>query len=178
MAEEIELPPLVVKTAKSEFRLRCHAAAWAGEYGGKMKLQRRHGRDYPGLLLLSATGPGHGRQVGAGNPVPARRRSRVRAGTATAIERMLKARITFDGKPVTLQRRRDEAGPRRDSPGRPGEDSGADAEHERRPPVGRIDRAAIHHAAVEGLDSLAEGNDGRKAAASLSPTASRPPLAC
>jgi len=32
MAEEIELPPLVMKTAKSEFRLRCHAAAWSGEY--------------------------------------------------------------------------------------------------------------------------------------------------
>ena len=29
MSEEVELPPLVVKTAKSEFRLRCHAAAWS-----------------------------------------------------------------------------------------------------------------------------------------------------
>ena len=57
MANEIELPPLVVKTGKSEFRLRCHAAAWAGEYGGTVKVHRRHSRDYPGLLMLSATGP-------------------------------------------------------------------------------------------------------------------------
>ena len=57
MCEEIELPPLVVKTGKSEFRLRCHAAAWAKEYGGTVKIHRRHSRDYPGLLLLSATGP-------------------------------------------------------------------------------------------------------------------------
>ena len=56
MADEIELPPLIVKTTKSEFRLRCHAAAWASEYGGKMKVYRRN-RDCPGLLMLSATGP-------------------------------------------------------------------------------------------------------------------------
>ena len=48
MAEEIELPPLIVKTAKSEFRLRCHAAAWSHEYGGKMKLQRRYWRTIRG----------------------------------------------------------------------------------------------------------------------------------
>ena len=47
----------MMKTAKSEFRLRCHAAAWASEYGGRMKLRRRYGQEYPGLLLLSATGP-------------------------------------------------------------------------------------------------------------------------
>ena len=57
MSDEVELPPLVMKTAKSEFRLRCHAAAWASEYGGRMKLRRRYGHDCPGLLLLSATGP-------------------------------------------------------------------------------------------------------------------------
>ena len=55
MADEIELPPLIVKTAKSEFRLRCHAAAWSGEYGGTWKARRQHG-DFPGLLMLSATG--------------------------------------------------------------------------------------------------------------------------
>ena len=57
MSEEIELPPLVMKTSKSEFRLRCHAAAWSSEYGGRMKLRRRYGQEFPGLLLLSATGP-------------------------------------------------------------------------------------------------------------------------
>jgi len=56
MSDKVELPPLVVKTSKSEFRLRCHAAAWAAEYGGTVKVHRRHSRDYPGLLLLSATG--------------------------------------------------------------------------------------------------------------------------
>ena len=57
MAEETELPQIVMKTTKSEFRLRCHAAAWASEYGGRMKLRRRYGHDCSGLLLLSATGP-------------------------------------------------------------------------------------------------------------------------
>ena len=57
MSDEVELSPLVVKTGKSEFRLRCHAAAWARDYGGTVKIHRRHSRDYPGLLLLSATGP-------------------------------------------------------------------------------------------------------------------------
>ena len=57
MCEEIELPSLVVTTGKSEFRLRCHAAAWAAEYGGSVKIHRRHSEDFPGLLLLSATGP-------------------------------------------------------------------------------------------------------------------------
>ncbi len=57
MCDEIELPALVVETGKSQFRLRCHAAAWADEYGGSVKIHRRHSRDYPGLLLLSATGP-------------------------------------------------------------------------------------------------------------------------
>lgn len=57
MTSEIELPQLLVETGKSQFRLRCHAAAWAREYGGTVKIHRRHSRDYPGLLLLSATGP-------------------------------------------------------------------------------------------------------------------------
>jgi hypothetical protein len=56
MSDEVELPALVVKTGKSEFRLRCHAAAWAAEYGGTLKIHRRYSRDYPGVLLLSATG--------------------------------------------------------------------------------------------------------------------------
>jgi hypothetical protein len=54
---EIELPPLVVRTGKSEFRLRCHAAAWTAEYAGVIRMDRRHSADCPGLLMLSATGP-------------------------------------------------------------------------------------------------------------------------
>ena len=57
MSDEVELPSLIVKTDKSEFRLRCHAAAWSGEYGGSVQMYRRHSQDYPGLLLFSATGP-------------------------------------------------------------------------------------------------------------------------
>ena len=43
MSDEIELPPLIVKTAKSQFRLHCHAAAWAAPYGGRVQISRRHG---------------------------------------------------------------------------------------------------------------------------------------
>ena len=95
MADEIELPPLVVKTAKSEFRLRCHAAAWASEYGGKMKMQRRYGRDYPGLLLLSATGPDTAvKSVRATLYQPdVEAEFMLESGDTT--ERMLKARITL-----------------------------------------------------------------------------------
>jgi hypothetical protein len=57
MVNEIELPPLVVRTTKSEFRLRCHAAAWSAAYGGIVRLDRGNSLDYPGLLMLSATGP-------------------------------------------------------------------------------------------------------------------------
>ena len=52
-----------------------------------------------------------------------------------ATERMVRAHGDFDGKPVSYTRRRGEAGPRRDPLGRAGKDSGADAQHERRPPV-------------------------------------------
>ncbi len=100
MADEIELPTLVVKTAKSEFRLRCHAAAWAGEYGGSVKVHRRHGRDYPGLLLLSATGPDTAvKSVRATLYQPEVEAEFVLEGDTN--QRMLKARIAFDGKPVT-----------------------------------------------------------------------------
>jgi hypothetical protein len=55
---DITLPSLVVATGKSEFRLRCHAVAWAKEYTGQIRQpRRRYGRELPGLLLLSATGP-------------------------------------------------------------------------------------------------------------------------
>jgi hypothetical protein len=100
VSEESELPPLVMKTTKSEFRLRCHAAAWSSEYGGKMKLRRRYGQDLPGLLLLSVTGPD--------TAVKAVRASLYQPDVEAEFvlemgnsERMHKARITYDGKPVT-----------------------------------------------------------------------------
>ena len=100
MAEEIDLPALVMKTAKSEFRLRCHAAAWASEYGGRMKLRRRHGQECPGLLLLSATGPDTAvKSVRATLYQPD-----VEAEFLLEMDntvRMLKARITYDGKQVS-----------------------------------------------------------------------------
>ena len=100
MAEEIELPQLVVKSDKSQFRLRCHAAAWANEYGGNVTVHRRHKREFPGLLLLSATGPD----------------TAVKSARATLYQpdvdavfllsgntdqEMIKARATFDGKLVS-----------------------------------------------------------------------------
>ena len=100
MSEEIELPPLVMKTTKSEFRLRCHAAAWSSEYGGRMKLRRRYGHECPGLLLLSATGPDTSvKSVRATLYQPDVEAEFVLESENT--ERMLKARTVYDGKPVT-----------------------------------------------------------------------------
>jgi len=100
VSDEVVLPPLVMKTAKSEFRLRCHAAAWASEYGGRMKLRRRHGQDYPGLLVLSATGPDTSvKSVRATLYQPDVEAEFVLESETTA--RMLKARLASDGKPVT-----------------------------------------------------------------------------
>ncbi len=100
MSVESELPAIVMKTSKSEFRLRCHAAAWSSEYGGRMKLRRRYGQEFPGLLLLSATGPDTAvRSVRATLYQPDVDAEFVLEGETT--ERMLKARIANDGKPVT-----------------------------------------------------------------------------
>lgn len=91
---------MVMKTTKSEFRLCCHAVAWSSEYGGRMKLRRRYGHDCPGLLLLSATG--------ADTAIKSVRATLYQPDVdaefvleTETIERLLKARITFDGKPVT-----------------------------------------------------------------------------
>jgi hypothetical protein len=100
MAEQIELPSLIMKTTKSEFRFRCHAAAWASEYGGRMKLRRRYGQEFPGILLLSATGPDTAiKSVRATLYQPDVEAEFLLESETT--ERMLKARITYDGKPVT-----------------------------------------------------------------------------
>jgi hypothetical protein len=101
MADEIELPTLVVKTAKSEFRLRCHAAAWADAYGGTVKVHRRHGRDYPGLLLLSATGPDTAAKSVRATLYQPDVEAELLLSDGDTNQRMLKARIAFDGKPVT-----------------------------------------------------------------------------
>lgn len=100
MTEEVELPSLVAKTAKSEFRLRCHAAAWSSDYGGSIQVFRGHSRDYPGLLLLSATGPDTAakavRAVLYQPDIPA---EFVLSGDDG--QTMIKARTEFNGKPVS-----------------------------------------------------------------------------
>jgi len=100
MADEIELPSLVVKTGKSEFRLRCHAAAWAGEYGGKMNVPRRRSQDYPGLLMLSATGPDTAVKSVRATLYQPEVEAEFLLERDDTIEWMLRARIPFDGKPV------------------------------------------------------------------------------
>ncbi|MGA2253033.1 MAG: hypothetical protein ABSG53_00090 [Thermoguttaceae bacterium] len=50
---DITLPSLLVTSAKSHFRLRCHAVAWSSECGGAV---RRYATERDGLVLLSATG--------------------------------------------------------------------------------------------------------------------------
>ena len=89
-----------MKTDKSQFRLRCHAAAWAGEYGGDITVHRRHTRDYPGLLLLSATGPDTAvKSVRATLYQPDVGAEVLLDGDTS--QRLLKAKLAFDGKPVT-----------------------------------------------------------------------------
>ena len=101
MSEEAELPAMVMKTTKSEFRLRCHAAGWSDNYGGRLKLRRRYGNEFPGLLLLSATGPDTAVKAVRATlyqpDVDAEFSLNISGGT----ERMLKARFAFDGKPVS-----------------------------------------------------------------------------
>jgi hypothetical protein len=101
MAEEIELPTIVVKTGKSEFRLRCHAAAWAGEYGGTVKIHRRYSRDYAGLLLLNATGPDTAVKSVRATLYQPEVAAEFVLNLGDTTERMLRARFDFDGKPAS-----------------------------------------------------------------------------
>jgi len=101
MADEIELPSLVVKTGKSEFRLRCHAAAWAREYGGKMNVPRRRTQEQPGLLMLSATGPDTAVKSVRATLYQPEVEAEFVLEMGDTTERMLRARITIGGKPVT-----------------------------------------------------------------------------
>ncbi len=101
MCDEIELPPLVVTTGKSQFRLRCHAAAWAAEYGGTVKIHRRHSRDYPGLLLLSATGPDTAAKAVRATLYQPDVAAEFVLHLGDTTERMVRAHCDFDGKPVS-----------------------------------------------------------------------------
>jgi hypothetical protein len=80
--------------------VRCHAAAWSDEFGGRMKLRKRSGLELPGLLMLSATGPDTAvKSVRATLYQPD-----VDAEFVLETEparRLHKARLAFDGKPVT-----------------------------------------------------------------------------
>ena len=87
MSDEVELPSLIMKTAKSQFRLRCHAAAWSKVYGGSVQVRRRYSQDYPGLLLLSATGPDTAAKAVRARSLPARYSGRVHSAAATTPSR-------------------------------------------------------------------------------------------
>lgn len=100
MSDEVELPPLVVTTGKSEFRLRCHAAAWAAEYGGSVKIHRRHSRDYPGLLLLSATGPDTAAKSVRATLYQPDVAAEFILNIGDTTERLVRVHCNFDGKPV------------------------------------------------------------------------------
>lgn len=100
MADNIELPSLVVKTGKSEFRLRCHAAAWASEYGGKANVPRRRNQDCSGLLMLGATGPDTAVKSVRATLYQPEVEAEFVLEMDDRIERMVRAKITFDGKPV------------------------------------------------------------------------------
>jgi len=99
MANEIDLPPLVVRTDKSEFRLRCHAAAWSAEYGGIVKLDRRNSQDYPGLLMLSATGPDTAAKAARATLYQCDVEAEFALAFGDTTERL--ARAQWDGKPVS-----------------------------------------------------------------------------
>jgi len=103
MADEIELPELLAKTTKSQFRLRYHAASGAIEYGGRMKTYRRHSQECPGLLLLSATGPDTAvKSVRASLYQPDVEVEFV-LDHGTSSQQMVKARSSFDGKAVVYK---------------------------------------------------------------------------
>lgn len=100
MGEKVQIPELVMKTTKSQFRLRCHAVSWAEDYGGWLKMQRRHPRQSPGLVLLSVTGPDTAvKSVRATLYQPSVEAAFVLEGDEGR-HQMVKARAGFDGIPV------------------------------------------------------------------------------
>lgn len=101
MSDEVELPSLVVKTSKSEFRLRCHAAAWSSEYGGLVQVHRRRSENYAGLLLLSATGPDTAAKSLRATLYEPDIRAEFELEGSHLEASMVKAGLTFNSKPVT-----------------------------------------------------------------------------
>jgi hypothetical protein len=101
MSEEIELPLLFVTNGKSGFSLRCHAAAWADEYSGSVKIHRGHSENFPGLLLLSATGPDTAVKSVRASLYEPEIHPEFTLHIPDAPTRMVKARSTVDGKPVS-----------------------------------------------------------------------------
>lgn len=101
MSDEIKLPSLIVKTGKSEFRLRCHAAAWSAVFGGSVKIHRRHSRDFPGLLLLSATGPDTAAKAVRATLYQPDIHAEFILDDGDTTPQVIKARTVYDGKPVS-----------------------------------------------------------------------------
>jgi len=100
MVDEIEISELMVKNTKSQFRLQCHAASWAKEYGGCVKLRRGHFQEHPGLLLLSVTGPDTAvKSVRATLYQPDVDAEFLLQGGETS-QQMVKARVLFGGRPA------------------------------------------------------------------------------
>jgi hypothetical protein len=100
MADEIEIPELVVKTTKSQFRLRCHAVSWAKEYGGFIKLHRRHSKECPGMLLLSVTGPDTAVKSLRATLYQPDVDAEFLLQNGDTSQQMIKARLLFGGRPA------------------------------------------------------------------------------
>ena len=66
-----------------------------------MQVHRRHSRDYPGLLLLSATGPDTAAKAVRATLYQPDIRGRFILDVGDTPQQMTKARPTFDGKPVS-----------------------------------------------------------------------------
>lgn len=100
MSDEIHLPTLTVRTPDSAFRLRCHMAAWAGEYGGQYKVRRGHYDDCPGLLVLSATGPDTAAKAVRASLYQPDVEAAFLLNAGDTTQRLLKARLTASAKGV------------------------------------------------------------------------------
>ena len=156
MSDEVELPSLIVKTAKSEFRLRCHAAAWSKAFGGSVQVSS------PALARIIRACCCSVPPAPTPPPKPLRAtlyQPDIQAGfslKAATTEQMIKARTDFRRQARHLRCRGRQAGPRSDSSGRHRQDSRPHAQHERRPSLVRAIRAKLHDALAATLDSVAE----------------------
>jgi hypothetical protein len=100
MTEDIALPECVVKTTKSQFRLRCHAVSWAKQYGGRTRMYRRCGMECPGLLMLSVTGPDTAVKSIRATLYEPDIDAEFLLEQDDALQQLVKARLLFDGKLV------------------------------------------------------------------------------